>query len=106
MIGGDKSAAGISSFQALSVSLSGRIGTGNIAGVATAIFIGGPGAVFWMWLVAFLGSGSAFVESTLGQSSKERKRSVQRWSRFLYQKDLKIKHSGNGMPLCLQYQPY
>ena len=56
MIGGKKSAAGISSFQALAVSLSGRVGTGNIAGVATAIFIGGPGAVFWMWLVAFLGA--------------------------------------------------
>lgn len=67
-----KSDAGISSFQALAVSLSGRVGTGNIAGVATAIFIGGPGAVFWMWLVAFLGAGSAFVESTLGQIYKQK----------------------------------
>src|SRR5687767_9431058 len=67
MIKGEKSSAGISSFQALAVSLSGRVGTGNIAGVATAIFIGGPGAVFWMWLVAFLGASSAFVESTLAQ---------------------------------------
>ncbi len=72
MVEGDKSAAGISSFQALAVSLSGRIGTGNIAGVATAIYIGGPGAVFWMWAVAFLGSGSAFVESSLGQIFKRR----------------------------------
>jgi AGCS family alanine or glycine:cation symporter len=72
MLEGDKSAAGISSFQALSVSLSGRVGTGNIAGVATAIFIGGPGAVFWMWAVAFLGSGSAFVESALGQIFKKK----------------------------------
>lgn len=72
MIGGGKSAAGISSFQALAVSLSGRVGTGNIAGVATAIYIGGPGAVFWMWAVAFLGSGSAFVESTLGQIFKRK----------------------------------
>ncbi len=70
MIQGNKSSAGISSFQALSVSLSGRIGTGNIAGVATAIYIGGPGAIFWMWMVAFLGSGSAFVESTLAQIFK------------------------------------
>ncbi len=68
----DKSKAGISSFQALTVSLSGRVGTGNIAGVATAIFIGGPGAVFWMWLVAFLGAGSAFVESALGQIYKRK----------------------------------
>ncbi|HEX5002619.1 MAG TPA: alanine/glycine:cation symporter family protein [Bacteroidia bacterium] len=69
---GDKSKEGISSFQALAVSLSGRVGTGNVAGVATAIFIGGPGAVFWMWLVAFLGAGSAFVESTLGQIYKRK----------------------------------
>lgn len=67
---GDRSKAGISSFQALSVSLSGRVGTGNIAGVATAIYIGGPGAIFWMWMVAFLGAGSAFVESTLAQIYK------------------------------------
>lgn len=70
MIGGKKSSEGISSFQALAVSLSGRVGTGNIAGVATAIFLGGPGAVFWMWVVAFLGASSAFVESTLAQIYK------------------------------------
>ena len=70
MVGGKKSSAGISSFQALAVSLSGRVGTGNIAGVATAIFLGGPGAVFWMWFVAFLGASSAFVESTLAQIYK------------------------------------
>jgi AGCS family alanine or glycine:cation symporter len=74
LIDGDKSKAGISSFQALSVSLSGRIGTGNIAGVATAIFIGGPGAVFWMWAVAFFGAGSAFIESTLGQIYKKKEK--------------------------------
>lgn len=62
---------GISSFQALSVSLSGRVGTGNIAGVAAAIGFGGPGAVFWMWVVAFLGSATAYVESALGQIYKE-----------------------------------
>ncbi len=67
---GEKSKEGISSFQALAVSLSGRVGTGNIAGVATAIYIGGPGAIFWMWTVAFLGSGSAFIESTLAQIYK------------------------------------
>src|SRR5688572_30061741 len=72
LVEGEKSKAGISSFQALAVSLSGRIGTGNIAGVATAIFIGGPGAIFWMWMVAFLGSGSAFIESTLGQIFKRK----------------------------------
>ena len=62
---------GISSFQALAVSLSGRVGTGNIAGVAAAIGIGGPGAVFWMWIVAFLGASTAYVESALGQIYKE-----------------------------------
>ncbi len=64
--------AGISSFQALAVSLAGRVGMGNIAGVAAAIGFGGPGAVFWMWLVAFLGASTAYVESTLGQIYKER----------------------------------
>ena len=58
---------GISSFQAFSVALSGRVGTGNIVGVATAIALGGPGAVFWMWIIAFLGASTAFVESTLAQ---------------------------------------
>jgi len=62
---------GISSFQALSVSLSGRVGTGNIAGVATAIGIGGPGAIFWMWLVAILGAATAYIEATLAQIYKE-----------------------------------
>ncbi|MFD1383442.1 alanine/glycine:cation symporter family protein [Rhodanobacter aciditrophus] len=62
---------GISSFQALAVSLSGRVGTGNIAGVAAAIGFGGPGAVFWMWVVAFLGASTAYAESTLGQIYKE-----------------------------------
>lgn len=62
---------GISSFQALAVSLSGRVGIGNIAGVAAAIGFGGPGAVFWMWVVAFLGASTAYVESALGQIYKE-----------------------------------
>ncbi len=60
----------ISSFQAFMVSLASRIGTGNLAGVATAITVGGPGAVFWMWIVALLGSSSAFIESTLAQLYK------------------------------------
>ncbi|SDB81098.1 alanine/glycine:cation symporter family protein [Shouchella lonarensis] len=70
MFSGKSSDAGISSFQALSMSLSIRVGTGNIAGVATAIFYGGPGAVFWMWTIALLGASSAFIESTLGQIYK------------------------------------
>ncbi len=71
MFEGKSSEQGVSSFQALTMTLAGRVGTGNIAGVATAITFGGPGAVFWMWAVAFLGASSAFVESTLGQVYKE-----------------------------------
>lgn len=74
MLRGEKSAAGVSSFQALAMSLSGRIGTGNIAGVATAIAFGGPGALFWMWIMAFLGASTSFVECTLGQIYKTRDR--------------------------------
>ena len=60
----------ISSFQAFAVSVATRVGTGNLAGVATAIAIGGPGAVFWMWVIALVGSATAFVESTLAQLFK------------------------------------
>lgn len=69
---GKSSESGVSSFQALSMSLAGRVGTGNIAGVATAIAFGGPGAMFWMWMVAFLGASTAFVEATLAQIYKEK----------------------------------
>lgn len=71
LFSGKESERGISSFQALAVSLSGRVGTGNIAGVAAAIGFGGPGAVFWMWAVAFLGAATAYIEATLGQIYKE-----------------------------------
>ena len=64
------SKSGISSFQAVSMSLGSRVGTGNIAGVATAITLGGPGAVFWMWVMAFLGAATSFVEVTLAQIYK------------------------------------
>lgn len=62
----------IGSFQAFAVSLSSRVGTGNLAGVASAIFVGGPGAVFWMWVMALFGAATAFVESTLAQLYKRR----------------------------------
>ena len=71
LLSGKKSEHGISSFQALAVSLSGRVGTGNIAGVAAAIGFGGPGSVFWMWVVAFFGASTAYIESTLAQIYKE-----------------------------------
>ena len=63
---------GVSSFQALMIATASRVGTGNMAGVAVAIMAGGPGAAFWMWLMAVLGSASAFVESTLAQIYKKR----------------------------------
>lgn len=61
---------GISSFKAFTISTASRVGTGNLAGVATAISLGGPGAVFWMWIIALVGAASAFVESTLAQVYK------------------------------------
>lgn len=72
LMDGKSSNEGVSSFQALAMSLAGRVGTGNIAGVATAITFGGPGALFWMWAVAFLGASTAFVESALAQIWKEK----------------------------------
>ena len=63
---------GVSSFQALMISTASRVGTGNIAGVATALAAGGAGSIFWMWVIALIGGASAFVESTLAQIYKER----------------------------------
>lgn len=67
-----KNSNGVSSFGALMISTASRVGTGNIVGVSSAICLGGPGAVFWMWVVALLGGASAFVESTLAQIYKRR----------------------------------
>lgn len=95
LVGGSASKKGVSSFQAFALALSGRIGTGNIAGVATAIAMGGPGAVFWMWLIAFLGSASAFVEATLGQIYKEVKDGQYRGGPAFYiEKGLGVKWYG------------
>lgn len=71
LLGGKSSEKGVSSFQGFAMALGGRVGIGNIAGVATAIYFGGPGAVFWMWVIAFLGAGSAYAESALAQVWKE-----------------------------------
>lgn len=67
---------GISSFQAFTISAASRIGTGNIAGVATAIALGGPGAIFWMWMIALIGAASALIESTLAQVYKIKDKST------------------------------
>lgn len=71
LFSGKPSKKGVTSFQAFAIAISGRVGTGNIAGVAIAIAMGGPGAIFWMWIIAFLGSASAFIEATLGQLYKQ-----------------------------------
>ena len=70
--GTNKEGGQISSFQAFCISTASRVGVGNIAGIAIAIMIGGPGAIFWMWVIALLGAASGFVESTLAQIYKVR----------------------------------
>ena len=65
-----KDGKSVSSFQALMVSTASRVGTGNIVGVSTALCLGGFGSVFWMWVIAIIGSSSAFIESTLAQIYK------------------------------------
>lgn len=67
-----KDKKGVSSFQALMVSTASRVGTGNIIGVSSAICLGGFGSIFWMWVIAIIGSASAFIESTLAQIYKKR----------------------------------
>ena len=87
--------SGISSFEAFCMALSGRIGTGNIVGVATAIAFGGPGAVFWMWLIAFFGAATAFSESTLAQMFNFPHKTVFRGGPFSYiEKGLKARWLG------------
>lgn len=85
----------ISSFQAFAISIASRVGTGNLAGVATAIAIGGPGAIFWMWIIALLGAASAFIESTLAQLYKTRgKDSFTGGPAYYMQRGLKMRWMG------------
>ena len=63
---------GISAFQSFATTVGSRVGMGNIAGVATALFFGGPGAIFWMWLIAMIGASSSFAECTLAQAYKKK----------------------------------
>lgn len=72
LLNNESSEEGLSSFQAFALAIAGRVGTGNVAGVATAICYGGPGALFWMWIVAILGAAITFVEGTVSQLYKER----------------------------------
>lgn len=92
---------GISSFQAFAMALSGRVGTGNIVGVATAIGYGGPGAIVWMWIIAFLGAGSAFVEATLAQIYKvEHKGQFRGGPSFYIEKGLRCKWLAVLFAIC------
>lgn len=72
LFNGKASDSGLSSFQAFTLAIAGRVGTGNIAGVATAICMGGPGALFWMWMIAIVGSATTFVEASLSQLHKKK----------------------------------
>lgn len=97
---------GISSFQAFCLALSGRVGVGNIAGVATAIAAGGPGAIFWMVVMGLLGGASAFIESTLAQIYKQRSDDQYRGgSPYYIEKGLKLKPFAIFVAavICLSY---
>ena len=67
---GGKSGSGLSSFQALATAIAAQVGTGNIVGACGAILIGGPGAIFWMWIIAFFGMATIYAEAVLAQDSK------------------------------------
>ena len=68
---GDKSQSGLSSFQALATAVAAQVGTGNIVGACGAILVGGPGAIFWMWVIAFFGMATIYAEATLAQKTKK-----------------------------------
>ncbi len=96
-----KQKTGITSFQAFAMALSGRVGTGNIVGVATAIGYGGPGAIVWMWIIAFLGAGSAFAEATLAQVFKENHKGEYRGGPAYYiEKGLRAKWLAVVFAIC------
>lgn len=95
--------AGITPFQALCTSLASRVGTGNIAGVAVALYLGGPGAIFWMWVVAGLGMATAFAESTLAQlyKIKDEEGHYRGGPAFYMAKGLKAPWAGGLFSVCL-----
>lgn len=99
--GNTSGSEGISSFQGFAMALGGRIGVGNIAGVATAICFGGPGAVFWMWLIAIIGAGSAYAESSLAQIYKAKIDGEYRGGPAYYiEKGLNIPYLGRGLAVA------
>ncbi len=92
---------GVSSFQALMVSTASRVGTGNIVGVSTAICLGGPGAVFWMWLMAIVGAASAFIESTLAQIYKRKDTDGSAYGGPAYYIEYALGQRGLAMVFCV-----
>jgi len=93
---------GLSSFQAFCISAASRVGTGNLAGVATAITLGGPGSIFWMWLIAFIGGASSFIESTLAQIYKVKDRDGYRGGPAYYMmKGLKSRWMGISFAITI-----
>ena len=95
--------AGISPFQALTISLASRVGTGNLAGVAVALYLGGPGAIFWMWMVALVGMATAYSESTLAQlyKTKNENGEYRGGPAFYIAKGLKAPWAGAIFSVCL-----
>ncbi|HWP18930.1 MAG TPA: sodium:alanine symporter family protein [Burkholderiaceae bacterium] len=95
--------AGITPFQALCTTLASRVGTGNIAGVAVALHLGGPGAIFWMWVVALLGMATAYAESTLGQLYKTRDTAggYRGGPAFYIERGLRARWAGIVFSVCL-----
>lgn len=92
---------GVSSFQALMVSTASRVGTGNIVGVSTAICLGGPGAVFWMWIMAIVGASSAFIESTLAQIYKRKDKDGSAYGGPAYYIQHALGRRGLAMAFCV-----
>ncbi len=93
--------SGVSSFQALMVSTASRVGTGNIVGVSTAICLGGPGAMFWMWIMAIVGAASAFTESTLAQIYKRKDKDGSAYGGPAYYIELALGQHGLAMVFCV-----
>lgn len=99
----EKDAGGITPFQALCTSLASRVGTGNLAGVAVALYLGGPGALFWMWMVALVGMATAYAESTLAQLFKIRNETGQfrGGPAFYMARGLRAPWAGGVFSVCL-----
>ncbi|VFS53274.1 Na+/alanine symporter [Budvicia aquatica] len=94
---GDKAdKSGMSSFQAVATAIAGQVGTGNLAGPATAILAGGPGAIFWMWVSSFLGMSTIYAEAILAQKfrTKDKNGPVRRWAGLLHRTRSEVQMAG------------